>query len=75
MRSTKGSMNPPPWDGSFVVHDTSVIDSLSQCVKNPKQCVEIKWEFKCKKTIMVTMIMIMVKNEWKTLPIYNKVLG
>ena len=35
---------------------------------------ELKWELKCGKMIVVTMIMIMVKNEWKTLLFITKVL-
>ena len=44
----KGFANPPLWDGSFDALDASIIDSLSQCVKKPKQCGELKWELKKK---------------------------
>ena len=65
--------NPPSRNRSFDVFYASVIDSLSQYVKNT-QHAELKWELKRKKTIVVTMIMIMVKNEWKTLLFITKYL-
>lgn len=45
---------------------------LSQYAEKIKRKMELKWELKWHEMIMVTMIVLMAKNEWKTLLVITK---